>query len=315
MTRKGIILAGGNGTRLFPMTRVASKQLLPVYDKPMIYYPLSILMLAGIREVMVVSTPHHLPLFEELLGSGHQWGLSFSYAIQEHPGGIAEAFLVNERFTNDQPVALALGDNIFYGHGLVESLRAAAVRADGATVFAYWVRDPKSYCVVGFNDDGRVLSLEEKPARPASNYVVPGLYFYDHNVVDIARSLSPSARGEREITDVNKVYFEMGKLDVEVLGRGIAWLDMGTPEDLMAAASFIGTIEQRQGLKVACIEEVAYRMGFIDIDQLRKLGESLSKSDYGKYLLRIADDEKGPRWATEEPPSEKRSAFLSPRSV
>jgi glucose-1-phosphate thymidylyltransferase len=288
--RKGILLAGGSGTRLFPMTGVLSKQLLPVYDKPMVYYPMTALMLAGIREILVISTPHHLPLFEELLGDGAQWGLRFEYAAQPDPGGIAEAFLIGADYVGSDPVALILGDNIFYGHGFVESLRKATARTTGATVFGYWVKDPVRYCVIGFDAEGRVASLEEKPKIPASNYAVPGLYFYDHRVVDIARSLRPSARGELEITDVNKAYFDRGELEIELLGRGIAWLDTGTPEDLLAAASFIGTIEERQGLKIACVEEVAYRMGLIGLEELHELGRAQASSRYGQYLLSIAAD-------------------------
>jgi glucose-1-phosphate thymidylyltransferase len=263
------------------------KQLLPVYDKPMVYYPLSILMLADIREILVISTPEDLPRFEHILGDGSQWGLSFTYKVQPHPGGIAQAFLLGEEFIGDSPVSLILGDNIFFGHGLTESLQAAVRRQDGATIFGYYVRDPERYGVASFDDRGMVVDIEEKPAQPRSNYAVTGLYFFDRGVVEVARSIRPSARGELEITDVNKAYLERGKLHMEILGRGIAWLDTGTHESLMAAGQFVQTVEQRQGLKIACPEEIAYRKGYIGKDQLETLAEPLSKNGYGQYLLHI----------------------------
>ncbi len=286
---KGIILAGGSGTRLYPITRVVCKQLLPVYDKPMIYYPLSTLMLAGIREILIISTPEDLPRFKELLGDGSSLGISLSYKIQEEPRGLADAFIVGDDFIGKDSVCLVLGDNIFYGHGLVDLLNESVSQEKGATVFGYYVKDPERYGVIDFDDSGKVLSIEEKPEKPKSNYAVVGLYFYDNRVIDIAKSLKPSHRGEIEITDVNKAYLKMGELRVKLMGRGYAWLDTGTHESMIDAGIFVKTIEDRQGLKMASIEEIAYNMGFIDESQLIQIAEPLVKSGYGEYLLKIID--------------------------
>jgi glucose-1-phosphate thymidylyltransferase len=285
MNRKGIILAGGSGTRLYPLTRTISKQLLPIYDKPMIYYPLSTLMLAGMREILIISTPHDLPMFRSLLGDGAQWGLSLSYAEQPDPGGLAQAFLIGREFVGDAPSCLILGDNIFYGHGLVEQLKAASARERGATVFGYYVSDPQRYGVAEFDADGKVVHLEEKPREPKSNWAVTGLYFYDGKACALAATLAPSPRGELEITDLNNCYLRQGELALTRIGRGTAWLDTGTHESLMQAGQFIETIEKRQGLKICCPEEIAYFNGWIDDGQLRAMGEALRKSGYGEYLL------------------------------
>ena len=288
--RKGIILAGGSGTRLYPITRAVCKQLLPVFDKPMIYYPLTSLMLAGIRDVLIITTPQDVAAFRGLLGDGEQWGMRFSYAEQPHPGGIAQAFVIGEAFIGNDPVCLVLGDNIFFGRSLVTGLRAAASRSDGATIFAYTVRDPERYGVISFDPSGAPTGIEEKPKKPKSRYAVTGLYFYDNDVVSIARSLRPSPRGELEITDVNLTYLERGNLNVEFLGRGSAWLDTGTYDSLLQAGNFVEVIEARQGLKIACVEEIAWRMGFIDEAQVRSLAEPLLKSGYGQYLIELLND-------------------------
>ena len=288
---KGIILAGGSGTRLYPITKATSKQLVPIYDKPMIYYPLSVLMLAGIKEILLISTPEYVGQFEALFGDGHDLGLNIEYAIQEEPRGLADAFIVGADFIGDDTVALVLGDNIFYGAGLSEKLQAAAQKTTGATVFGYQVHDPERFGVVEFDDDGKALSIVEKPEHPKSNYAVTGLYFYDNDVVEIAANVQPSARGEIEISDINQAYLDRGDLDVQVMGRGYAWLDTGTHESLLEASSFIATIQKQQNLKVASLEEIAYRMGYIGLDQLESLAQPLKKNDYGQYLLRLVADE------------------------
>ncbi len=289
-TKKGIILAGGSGTRLYPVTHAVSKQLLPVYDKPMIYYPLSVLMLAGIREVLVINTPHEQPLFQHLLGDGSQWGITIRYAVQPSPDGLAQAFLIGREFVAGDACALVLGDNIFFGHGLTELLRRASTRERGATVFGYLVRDPERYGVAEFDQTGRVVGLEEKPARPKSSYAVTGLYFYDGRVCDYAAQLKPSARGELEITDLNRCYLDDGSLMLEQLGRGYAWLDTGTHESMMDAGNYIATVENRQGLKVCCPEEIAWQQGWIDAARVRELAAPLAKTSYGQYLLRLVGE-------------------------
>lgn len=287
---KGIILAGGKGTRLYPITLGVSKQLLPVYNKPMVYYPLTMLMLAGIREVLVISSPEDLPTFRRLLGSGEQWGISFTYVEQSAPRGLADSFLVGKDFIAGQPTCLILGDNIFYGHGMSGVLQSSASLASGAIVFAYQVRDPERYGVVEFDRDGRALSIEEKPVHPRSNFIIPGIYFYDNQVVQMAESLKPSARGELEITDLNKLYLERGLLQVQVLGRGVAWLDMGTHESLLQAANYVQAVEERQGMMISCPEEIAYRMGYINAGQLLSLAEKMSGNSYGAYLMQLLNE-------------------------
>lgn len=289
MITKGIILAGGSGTRLYPLTKVISKQLMPIYDKPMIYYPLSTLILAGIKDILVITTPRDSESFQTLLGDGSQWGIKISYKVQPSPDGLAQAFIIGEEFINGEGCALILGDNIFYGHDLSKLVKIATQKDDGATVFAYYVKDPERYGIVEFDKNRKAISLEEKPEKPKSNFAVTGLYFYDKNVVEYAKSIKPSARGELEITDLNKIYLEKGNLNVETLGRGYAWLDTGTHESLLQAASFVETVQDRQGLKIACPEEIAYNLGYINKEQLKELAKPLAKNEYGQYLLAIAD--------------------------